>query len=53
MSSESGKKRLLTRWEKIFLAIALIILLYFTVTKLGIRMGKVVDDTEIIDPYKD
>ena len=52
MSEGKSKKRLLTRFEKILLAIAIIIVLYFIIAKLGINIGTVTDDTQIIDPYK-
>jgi hypothetical protein len=50
MSEE--KKRLFPKWEKILLIIAALIILYFVLTKLGVSLTNVTDDTEIIDPYQ-
>ena len=51
MSEGKPKKRLLKFWEKILLGIALLIILYFVVTKMGIQIGSITDDTQMIDPY--
>ena len=51
MSEGKPKKRLLKTYEKIFLGIALLIIVYFVLTKLGISIGTVTDDTQMIDPY--
>lgn len=46
------KKRLLTWVEKILLILALLVVLYFLLDRAGVKIGKVTDDTEIIDPYR-
>jgi hypothetical protein len=46
------KKRLLTRVEKILLVLALLVILYFLLDRAGVKIGKVYDETEIVDPYQ-
>lgn len=46
------RKRLLTRLEKILLILALLVILYFLLDRAGVRIGKVTDETEIVDPYR-
>lgn len=45
---ESGKKRLLTRWELFILIIIVFLILYFILQKFGINMVEVTEDSEII-----
>lgn len=52
MEGEKGKRRLLTRVEKLLLVIALLIILYFIINSLGINVGTVHDETKMIDPYQ-
>jgi len=49
MPSESRKRRLLKRWELIFLIIILLIFLYFGLQKLGISPVWEADETEVTD----
>lgn len=46
------KKKWLSLWEKLLLLLATLIILYFLLGRMGIRATKVIDKTEIIDPYQ-
>jgi hypothetical protein len=49
MSAETNeKRRLLHPWEKFFLFVALLIILYFVLQKLGVNVLEVSDESEII-----
>ena len=45
---ESGKKRLLNRWELFILIVVVLIIIYFILLKFGINMMEVTEDSEII-----
>ncbi|GAB5554354.1 MAG: hypothetical protein Sapg2KO_39450 [Saprospiraceae bacterium] len=46
------KKKKLSFFKKIILGILLAIILLFVLDQLGIPIGKISEDTEIIDPYQ-
>jgi len=46
------KKKWLSLWEKLLLLIAVLIILYFLLGRMGISPTSVIDQTEITDPYR-
>lgn len=46
------KKKQLSVFKKILLGLVLAIIVLFILDKMGIPIGKISDETEIIDPYQ-
>ena len=54
MSEGTEKRKLLSRWDRVFLWVCALIIIYIALQQLGVNLVQQTDDTELIDkPHQD